>query len=40
VQTIGIDLGKLQQTTTHLLCMRYWQRFLADAELFQEELLS
>ena len=30
----------LQQAATHLLCMRYWQRFLADAELFQEELFS
>jgi len=30
----------LQQAATHLVCMRYWQRFLADAELFQEELFS
>jgi Fe-S protein assembly co-chaperone HscB len=39
----GLSHGEqetLKQAATHLLCMRYWQRFLADAELFQEELLS
>ena len=31
---------KLRQAATHLVCMRYWQRFLADAECFQEECFS
>jgi len=31
---------ELQQAAAHLLCVRYWQRFLKDAELFQEELFS
>lgn len=31
---------KLQQAAAHLVCLRYWQRFLADIEYSQEELSS
>jgi len=31
---------KLQQAALHLVCVRYWQRFLEDVECFQEELSS
>jgi len=34
------DTETLPQAAMHLACMRYWQRFLADAALFQEELFS